>query len=91
MRGARNIRDRARVVERIPAAGTRAGRGRRTGHAVRAYRVEGFGKDHLEVVMEAEAVQEKRRREFSGDPDEILSVQEVSKLAGGDSSGRVSR
>jgi hypothetical protein len=28
--------------------------------------------------MEAEAVQEKRRREFSGDPDEILSVQEVS-------------
>ena len=33
---------------------------------------------HLEVVMEAEAVQEKRRREFSGDPDEILSVQEVS-------------
>lgn len=28
--------------------------------------------------MEAEAVQKKRRREFSGDPDEILSVQEVS-------------
>ena len=28
--------------------------------------------------MEAEAVKEKRRRKFSGDPDEILSVQEVS-------------
>ena len=78
MRGARNICDCACGVERIPAAGTRAGCGRRTGHAVRAYRVKRFGKAHLEVVMEAEAVQEKRRREFSGDPDEILSVQEVS-------------
>ena len=28
--------------------------------------------------MEAEITQEKRRREFTGDPDEILSVQEVS-------------
>lgn len=78
LRGAWCVRDRAGNVEGIPAAGARAGRRRRTVRAVRAYRVKGFGKAHLEVVMEAEAVQEKRRREFSGDPDEILSVQEVS-------------
>ena len=31
-----------------------------------------------EEAVKEEAVKEKRRREFSGDPDEILSVQEVS-------------
>ena len=31
----------------------------------------------MEVTQNVEVV-EKRRREFSGDPDEILSVQEVS-------------
>ena len=30
--------------------------------------------------MEEEATKEKRRREFTGDPDEILSVLEVSMI-----------